>query len=144
MKTQLRFGNRDIEIFVKYRGDNTPFKKIKISDITDPDLVPSFDHSIHWKRHQDRPPRRTLRKPSGQAEPGDGHPATRKNTLRRQHSDTKSVQNKKTKMDSSSSDDDSSSSDPDQGMSDTPGIGKDTDQDQEMTDANTKEPETTQ
>ena len=78
MKTQLRFGHRDIEIFVKYRGDKAPFKKIKISELTDPDLVPGFDHSIQWKRHTDRPPRRTLRKP---AEPG--YPASRKDTLRR-------------------------------------------------------------
>ena len=133
MKTQLRFGNKNIEIFVKYKGDNAPFKKIPISDLTDPDLVPGFNHSIHWKRHIDRPPRRTLRKTNE-----DETPASRKDTLRRQHSESDPSQNKKSKRSSQSSD--SSSSDTEQESPESPATRNESDQ--EMTDTS-RDPDAT-
>ena len=58
LKTQLRFGKWDMEIFVKYRGENTPFRQVRIDDFTDPEEVPAFNHNIKWRRYEDKPPRR--------------------------------------------------------------------------------------
>ena len=124
IKTQLRFGPRDIEIFVKYKSEGVPFKLVKIEDFTDATRVPAFDHSIKWKCFTDKPPRRKLGdagrrtdirggpgQPTGQTE--IERPA--KGNLVRQHSNSsEKVLHKKHKMDSRSSS--SSSSDEDNEM----------------------------
>ena len=99
LKTQLRFGQKDIEIFVKYKGENAPFRMVKIEDFTDPKLVPKFDHSIKWKIFEDKPPRRKLvRSPEN---PAKGNPTERlkTNSMRRQHSTSSNeTEKKKTKL----------------------------------------------
>ena len=60
IKTQLRFGPKDIDIFIKYKSEGVPFKLVKIEDFTDANRVPGFDHSIKWKCFLDKPPRRKL------------------------------------------------------------------------------------
>ena len=104
LKTQIRYGKKDIEIYMKYRGDDTPYRLADISDFVDPGKVPPFDHRLKWRRIQDKPPRRKL----------TGQPAGRKNTdkdpvnpLIRQHSNTEKLNNttKKAKLNSSSSSD---------------------------------------
>ena len=44
LKTQIRFGKRDLEIYVKHKGDETPFKLVKIEEFTDVESIPPFDH----------------------------------------------------------------------------------------------------
>ena len=59
IKTQIRFGESDIEIWTKTRGDALPFKQEKISDNIMKD-IPPFDYSIKWRKKVDKPPRRKL------------------------------------------------------------------------------------
>ena len=61
LKTQIRFGKRDIEVFTKIRGETTGFKLVALKDFTDVEQLPAYDHSIKWKIHPDRPPRRKVR-----------------------------------------------------------------------------------
>ena len=60
MKTQLRFGARDIEILLKKKGAAEPYKKVPYKTITDPDLIPKFDYTLKWKPRNDRMTRRKL------------------------------------------------------------------------------------
>ena len=60
IKTQLRFGSRDVEIMMKEKGSKEPYKKVTYSEVTDPSGVPGFDHSVKWTQRQERKPRRKL------------------------------------------------------------------------------------
>ena len=57
LKTQLRFGNYDIEVFVKYKNREEGFKRVSLKDFTDIDAIPKFDDKLKWKRYIDRPQR---------------------------------------------------------------------------------------
>ena len=109
IKTQLRFGPKDIDIYVKYKSEGVPFKPVRSEDFTDATRVPDFDHTIKWKCFLDKPPRRKL----GAGSRTDNRVARGQTTetedptkgkLIRQHSNTSDKsQNKKHKMGSSSS-----------------------------------------
>ena len=58
LKTQLRFGKRNIELYVKFKGEGLPFRLAKLEDFMDTDKIPKFDHEARWKRFPDRYPRR--------------------------------------------------------------------------------------
>ena len=60
LKTQLRFGRKDVEVYCKIKGEEEGFRKIELSDFTDEEKIPTFNHSIKWKRYDDKPPRRRL------------------------------------------------------------------------------------
>ena len=54
-KTQLRFGQHDIEIWVKSRGAEEPFAKVKIAEIMNEKEIPGFDFEKQWKAKIDSP-----------------------------------------------------------------------------------------
>ena len=58
LKTQLRFGKTNIELFVKFKGDGDPFTKVKLEDYMKVDETPPFDHNVKWKRYQDKYPKK--------------------------------------------------------------------------------------
>ena len=58
MKTQLRFGKVDIEVYTKVKGEETGYRKVDLDDFTDMRAVPSFNYGMKWKRYVDKPPRR--------------------------------------------------------------------------------------
>ena len=60
IKTQLRYGTRDIEIMIKVKGTNEPYKTVPIDKITNPENVPKYDHDISWKQRSEKKPRRKL------------------------------------------------------------------------------------
>ena len=60
IKTQLRFGQRDVEILCKKRGSEEPYRTVSLDTITDPKRVPGFDHNMTWKQQEERAPRRQL------------------------------------------------------------------------------------
>ena len=60
LKTQLRFGRKDIELFTKRKGENEPFRQIKLEDFTKEE-IPPFDHNVRWKHMTDKPRRRHIR-----------------------------------------------------------------------------------
>ena len=60
IKTQLRYGKKDIEIYIKYKGSKEPFTQEKMVYFTDVTLVPVYDHSKKWLARGDKPPRRKV------------------------------------------------------------------------------------
>ena len=60
MKTQLRFGSRDIEVLVKVKGTSEPYKHVPYEEITDPREIPYFESNIRWTQKTERPVRRKL------------------------------------------------------------------------------------
>ena len=61
MKTQIRFGNNDLEVFVKTRGTKEQYKLVKLKDfVGDLSTLPPFNHSIRWKINVEKPHRRKL------------------------------------------------------------------------------------
>ena len=58
LKTQLRFSNKDVEIFIKYKSEEMGYRKVNISEFTDSNLIPEFDNLVKWKRFTEKPPRR--------------------------------------------------------------------------------------
>ena len=58
LKTQLRFGKKDIEVYIKYKQEETGFKKVDLAEFTDKVDIPQFDHTIKWRKYNDKPPRR--------------------------------------------------------------------------------------
>ena len=94
-KTQIRFNKKDLEILVKERGSQEPFRVIPINDLTDESKVPSFDYTIKWKLKTDRQPRRTFQP----AAMGSRPPSLRdrESSLRRQRSTGEQSQGPTTK-----------------------------------------------
>ena len=57
LKTQVRFGDHDLEIFIKTRGSMEPYMKKDLIKVTDVSKLPTFDHRKVWKFKIDRPRR---------------------------------------------------------------------------------------
>ena len=58
LKTQLRFGHRDMEVYTKYKGEEGGLRKVDLEDFCDKKMIPPFDMKIVWKQYEDKPPRR--------------------------------------------------------------------------------------
>ena len=57
LRTQIRFGDTDIELFTKRKGENERYTKVPMEEIEAEEQLPKFDHSIRWRRRDDRPRR---------------------------------------------------------------------------------------
>ena len=77
MKTQIRFGARDVEIMMKKHGHGEPYKKIPYETITEPESIPEFEFNMKWNQRKEQTMRRKL-VPYGEAtndmETEDDHP----------------------------------------------------------------------
>ena len=119
LKTQLRFGNDDIDILMKSRKSGEGFKKVKITDLPDYKSIPEYDYDIAWKPKQDKQPRRKVRenlvKPLPPSRRNKELPLSRQNSLGTSpHMTTKKPRQENienTDHDMSSSDTDSHKSD---------------------------------
>ena len=60
LKTQLRFGRADIEIYTKRKGGEAGYRLTNLNDFVGQQQVPLFDHRIRWKKFVDQPPRRIV------------------------------------------------------------------------------------
>ena len=60
MKTQMQFGAKDVEIFLKKKGSGESFKQVPYETITDPRDIPIFEHSMKWTQRSEKPLRRKL------------------------------------------------------------------------------------
>ena len=58
MKTQLRFGSKEVEVYTKVRDSGEGFKKVDLREFMGENELPPFDHSIRWRRRIDKPERR--------------------------------------------------------------------------------------
>ena len=53
LKTQLRWGHKDIKIFVKIKGESEPYKKTSLTDFMDGTVLPKIDDSVRWRQRKD-------------------------------------------------------------------------------------------
>ena len=61
LKTQIRFTEADLEVLVKVKGGEAPYKAVNLKDFAAGGHIPSFDASIKWKWQEDRLPRRRVK-----------------------------------------------------------------------------------
>ena len=60
IKTQIRFGENDVEVLNKTRGAEEPYRNVDLTEFMDGEELPAFDHSKKWAVRPDRPPRRKI------------------------------------------------------------------------------------
>ena len=60
LKTQLRFGRQDVELFTKYKGGELGYRLVKLEEFLDTTKIAPFDHKVKWRRVTDQPPRRKV------------------------------------------------------------------------------------
>ena len=60
LKTQIRFGKADLEVFTKTKGEEGPYRKADIEDFIEQKMLPKYDHSIKWKILTERKTKRTI------------------------------------------------------------------------------------
>ena len=57
LRTQLRFGRKDIEVYIKIKSEETGFRKISLEQFT-ATQIPPFNPEIKWRKYTDRLPRK--------------------------------------------------------------------------------------
>ena len=60
LKTQVRFGTKDLEVLIKKKGENEPFTKVDLKNFIGENTIPKFDDSLKWRKNTDRMPRRQV------------------------------------------------------------------------------------
>ena len=60
LKTQMRFGHRDVELFVKLKSEKDGYKQIKLRDFMEKEELPAFDYTVKWRKQTEKLQRRTL------------------------------------------------------------------------------------
>ena len=99
MKTQLRFGAKEIEVYTKFRESGEGFKKVNLMEFMGENDLPPFDHSIRWRRRIDKPERR-IPNYGRTRHPNSEHPAKEKKgevtpPITRQRSETLNTEAKR-------------------------------------------------
>ena len=87
LKTQIRFGDRDLIVLTKVKGSQDAFEMEDLEDFTAGEELPAIDLKIRWRFHEDRPPRRRVASRSPDTPAGrqrNNMPVTEQ--LTRQHS----------------------------------------------------------
>ena len=85
-KTQIRFGEQDIDILVKERGTEEPYRSVDLKEFMGEMELPIFDHSRRWIQRLDRNPRRKIvydcqtTDPLAVDKPSTKHPISRQNS----------------------------------------------------------------
>ena len=86
IKTQLRYGQKDVEILVKEKGSQEPFRLVDMREFLWDADIPSFDHSVKWRRQVERTSRRRVsssrsssprNSPSSRQQSSEGPPITK-------------------------------------------------------------------
>ena len=54
IKTQIRYGTKDVELWTKVRGLYDRYEIMDMTEIEKDSKLPKFDHSLRWKRKQER------------------------------------------------------------------------------------------
>ena len=60
IKTQMRWGMKDIEMFMKTKGSQEPFKKTYLKSFMEDEKLPDFNMEVQWKTRREGKPRRQL------------------------------------------------------------------------------------
>ena len=53
LKTQLRWGHKDIEIYLKTKGQQEQYRKTSLKDFMGNENLPEFDTSVKWQHRRD-------------------------------------------------------------------------------------------
>ena len=69
LKTQLRFGDEDLEILVKDRAKDDGYSQLSLKDLETNESIPKFNHEIPWKKRIERGTRNSLKSVSGKLIP---------------------------------------------------------------------------
>ena len=68
LKTQIRFGDRDLEVLTKLKGSQEPFRQEDLKTFIGDSEIPEFDFRLRWNIQTDRPPRRRVSSSSPETE----------------------------------------------------------------------------
>ena len=60
IKTQMRFCNGDIQVLVKRRGSEEPYKEYPLKEMKNFEEIPEYNYSMKWRKRKDRPARKTV------------------------------------------------------------------------------------
>ena len=60
LKTQIRWGDKDVEIFTKKKGNDELFSKVDLMEFMGGSSLPEYDMSIKWTMRKEGLPRRKL------------------------------------------------------------------------------------
>ena len=79
LKTQVRFGERDLIILLKKKGSNDPYRMENLQTFMEDEELPPINMNLKWKFNEDRPLRRRVATPS-RSRSRSPDPASRQNT----------------------------------------------------------------
>ena len=79
LKTQIRFGERDLIILLKKKGSNDPYRMENLQSFMEDEELPPINMNLKWKFNEDRPQRRRVATPS-RSRSRSPDPASRQNT----------------------------------------------------------------
>ena len=60
LKTQIRFGERDLIVLTKEKGSQEPYSVTDAATFAEGEEIPDIDMAIKWRFQEERPPRRRL------------------------------------------------------------------------------------
>ena len=60
LKTQIRYGDMDIEVYTKTKGSKESYKFVTLEEVMGNTPPPPFDHNRKWQAKRERPPRRRV------------------------------------------------------------------------------------
>ena len=89
LKTQIRFGEKDLEVMTKIKGMEELFKQEDLKSFIGDQIIPDFNFNLKWRIKMDSIPRRRLHSAShgpAEQEKSPAGPARAVKTLVRQHS----------------------------------------------------------
>ena len=73
LKTQIRFGDRDLIVLTKEKWSDDPYKIVDLETFMAGNNLPQFDMTLRWRAQEDRSPRRRVmsseRPAGGEKEP---------------------------------------------------------------------------
>ena len=113
LKTQIRFGHKELEIYTKLKGAEEGYSKMDLHEFLEGKILPDFDHNIKWKSNENSNLKRTMRYGkdtaglpslhSNQENPAKGQVVSGKPAMIRQRSTGEDNSAKKPRIDSLSS-----------------------------------------
>ena len=60
VRTQIRFGKVDLEVFCKEKGSEAAYEKVELDKIMKEESLPDYDLDKKWSVKAERPPRRKV------------------------------------------------------------------------------------
>ena len=92
LKTQVCFGDKDLEILTKIKGSDDPYRVVDLRQFAAGGRIPDFNPNLRWKWQEDRQPRRRVMSntESPSKEKDNGRRPARRDQLTSQPMDSRS------------------------------------------------------